>query len=233
MSAIKLPNFNSEAFAAVRVLAGFLILAINFARSYSGSEGLFASTPEASHASLLFYAFCIVHALRVWFGLYFIERDRSFRIAVEAQRSNIGIRNRLLRVQYICYAILFVTTGLFSAAVSGQLGQWGLAIVLLIQTACIGLFDAYHYPTLLKIDEERASNWVFIIGDALVLIVVIAYICCLTFGDGIHDIIANSIGYLLTGLAVAFLAECATQYIRSIFGAFKHIRSDFRIEKTI
>jgi len=149
--------------------------------------------------------------LRVFFGVEFADRDRTFHQAMDSLPP--PERQRLQAVGGFTLAVMAAATVLLSYFVSSS-NHWLVTITLLVEAGFLFWFDRKHKRVLLEIDPDRKANKYIVFNDYVFIFIAAIFLCASLR-------ISLGIGFSLSGIwFILFVApylclfgmECALEY---------------------
>jgi hypothetical protein len=159
-----------------------------------------------------------------------LENDKSFLEAVQAEeaRDPDGIKSRHRRHRNI-WIMLYGST-LAGSVAGGQLGFWGFAIVLSVQSVGLVMSDVNWWKILISgdsDDRERAANKFIFVGDVAVCLFSATLLVVAALRSGGVSISSHAISaiflFFFGALLAVFIGEFWSQYRTALLARWKSI----------
>ena len=168
----------------------------------------------------------IVSHLRIFFGIEFADRDRSFNNALD--KFELRDRKRLQAFAELVLAILAAITVALSYCVGLKI-SWVMPVLLLLEAVGIIAFDLIFWKVLLEIDRENKYNRYIVANDFVFLFIGVSF----SFAPILQSIDVKApelLLLILPPLYFVFLAiEIATEYKKSFKSAWRNAKFVIRM----
>lgn len=105
---------------------------------------------------------------RIFFGIEFADKDDSFNNAFI--QLNESEQKKLSVIMGLVMATLAGISVLQSYAV-GLMYMWLMPMLVFIESIIIIIFDIKFSKVLLFLDEQKSTNWMFVINDVVFLVI--------------------------------------------------------------
>ena len=172
---------------ALTTVIGFFVLAIFVGLSVSTVLSndnnyflkMFENDKSYIPLDIICISFIVLHHVRLWFGINYIQFDSSFGNAIQAAtRGNVDEISTIRKKEFRLRLLLFVTSALFLIILQGNMfGIWGLAGLMIAQSCILVKYNILFFDIMYKQDKQKAANIFIGVG----VFVVVVFTAALSF----------------------------------------------------
>lgn len=195
------------------------------------------------HGARLTFLMLLIHHLRLWCGLVFVDQDRSLKRAVLLNASllikNKGDYNsreqyneqvlKLLRkkrtLTMITKTILFIVCSAFTYVLSDFSAIW-LVLLLITNILLLWAYNFLYWKELFRLDKQRTANAFILIGDIVITITVL-YIIMIMLNSSFVKFADIVLPLLVGAYCAIFFGELFSQYIPAFWISVQRVTVDF------